>query len=68
MNVKDEATEYDTLSQALTAWGLSREAAPGIGHKAHQDAIFDIDANYVRLVDCQSDRIEEFPRVTRSQN
>jgi hypothetical protein len=56
------------VEPSLIAWGLSRETAVQIGRKASQDAIFELDASCVRLLDCWSDRIEELPRISQSQS
>jgi hypothetical protein len=43
---------------SLVAWGISREVARAIGRRASQDAIFEIDADIVQILDCNTDRVE----------
>lgn len=47
---------------SIVAWGITREDAAQMGRRALQDAVFEIDAEEMRLVSCLDDRIEAWPR------
>jgi hypothetical protein len=47
---------------SLVAWDIERCDARTFGQRASQDAIFEIDADEVRLVSCYSDDVETWPR------
>ena len=51
------------VEPSLVAWGLSRDVAVGMGRRAKQDAIFEIDGDAVRLVSCIGTEVEEWPRI-----
>ena len=42
--------------------GIERADARLFGQRANQDAIFEVDADEVRLVSCTSDEVEAWPR------
>lgn len=52
----------DHSEGSLVAWGLDRDVAVSIGRRASQDAIFEIDADTMRLVSCIGDDVEEWTR------
>jgi hypothetical protein len=54
----------DHTEPSLIAWGLSREDALAIGRRASQDAVFEIEADVVRLVSCVGDDVEEWDRLS----
>lgn len=53
----------DHSEPSLVAWGLTRSAAVEMGWRANQEAIFEIDANEVRLLSCIGDRVDVWPRM-----
>lgn len=51
------------VEPSVVAWGLSRDEAAGMGRRAKQDSIFEIDGDVVRLVSCFSSDVDEWPRI-----
>jgi hypothetical protein len=52
----------DHAERSVIAWGLKRADAAVMGDKASQDAIFEIDEDTVRLVSCEGEVLESWPR------
>lgn len=50
------------VEPSIIAWRISRADAIDMGNKANQDAIFEIDADEMRLLSCHDDRVESRPR------
>lgn len=48
--------------ETLFVWGIDRENVRILGRRAQQDAIFEVDADSVRLISCFDDRQDEWPR------
>lgn len=58
-----EAHDPDGYAEpSLVAWGLERDQAISMGHRASQDAIFEITDSEVRLVSCFDDHIDVWSR------
>ena len=47
---------------SLVAWGITRYDAVDMGRRANQDAIFEVDADEVRLVSCVDGTVHSWPR------
>lgn len=56
------AIEGGHAEPSIIVWGLDRSIAMAIGRQASQDAIFEIDADQIRMVSCVDDRVETWPR------
>lgn len=52
----------DHVEESLFVWGVDREIIRDLGTRARQDAIFELDADTIKLVSCVDDRIESWPR------
>ena len=53
----------DHAEPSLIAYGLDRDDAIEIGRRASQDAIFEIDAEAVRLLSCVDGRVDNWQRL-----
>jgi len=47
---------------SIIAWRITRADAIDMGSKANQDAVFEIDADELRLISCRDGRVESRPR------
>lgn len=54
----------DHAEESLVVWGLDRATVRSMGVRAAQDAIFEVDADEVRLISCVDDKIDVWPRCT----
>lgn len=52
----------DHAEPSIVAWGIDRSVAIAIGRQASQDAVFEIDANDIKLVSCVDERVEAWSR------
>ena len=50
------AVDGSHAEESLVVWGLTRDQAVAVGRAARQDAIFELDAEEIRLVPCSDDR------------
>ena len=48
---------------SVVAWGISRDIAMSIGRRAQQDAIFELDADHLTILDCYGDKTEILKRI-----
>jgi hypothetical protein len=64
--VRGEGVSTETFHSepSLIIWGITREVALQIGKKAQQDAIFEISAETISIVDCETGFLESHPRHT----
>lgn len=60
---RERSVDGSHSEECLVAWGLDRDGALGIGRRAEQDAIFEIDGEQVTLVACFDDRVQVWPRT-----
>lgn len=58
------AADGSHTEPSLIVWGISRADATEMGWRADQDAVFEIDADEVRLISCIDDRVEGWPRLS----
>jgi len=56
----------DYAEPGFMAWDIDRETAVALGRRVGQDAVFEIDANEVRVVSCVDDRVDVIPRLTQT--
>jgi len=56
--------EGDYSEETLFVWGLTRDDIRSMGRRAQQDAVFEINADHVRLVSCFDSRVEEWARTS----
>lgn len=55
--------ERETPGRGHLAWDLNRGSAAGIGSAFGQDVILELDADEMRIVECDGPRIDVVPRV-----